>query len=556
MSAARNSGIEKAATPWLAFVDDDDLWAPNKLRSQLDALAAHASAQWSCTGVVIIDGQCRPSWWVETPVDADVGNLLLCQNVIPGGGSGVVASRDLTRAVGGFDEALSNLADWDFYIRLGLRSPVAAVSHPSLGYYMHPQGMAHDVRRSELEYRYLEVKYGAHRKERQVALNHQLWLSYLAEMAYRSGDRRAGIRTSVELVGRYRQWRSLLSAALGLAPERVRATRARLRAVPSPRDGPTRRRRGWRRTRAGGSTEGACTCAGREPTEIYACKGSGGASQQVRSTAEPRGFRCLLLRKVRTMRRTTMLRAAVLTAAAATIAATGGAAGTVSAASASTPSSGAAACAGTDVPAASAARVRDNAAKGVQEPKLYPDNEANAYGVIKDSPRMPNGSVTIPTVFHVVSDHTLSAAERSRQETMIGNQMQVLNDSYAGNTAPGAANSPFRFRLSKITWTVNPAWYTVVPGKNERDMKKALYEGDSTTLNVYSANIGGGLLGWSYFPKGYNAGRDYIDGVVMLDESMPGGTAGKYAAGRHPDPRGRPLADAGAHLQGRLLGLR
>ena len=62
-------------------------------------------------------------------------------------------------------------------------------------------------------------------------------------------------------------------------------------------------------------------------------------------------------------------------------------------------------------------------------------------------------------------------------------------------------------------------------------MKKALYEGDSRTLNVYSANIGGGLLGWAYFPKGYNNGRDYIDGVVMLDESMPGGTAGKYALG-------------------------
>ena len=70
-----------------------------------------------------------------------------------------------------------------------------------------------------------------------------------------------------------------------------------------------------------------------------------------------------------------------------------------------------------------------------------------------------------------------------------------------------------------------------MPGKNERDMKKALYEGDATTLNVYVANIGGGLLGWAYFPKGYNNGRDYIDGVVMLDESMPGGTAGKYSEG-------------------------
>ena len=128
-------------------------------------------------------------------------------------------------------------------------------------------------------------------------------------------------------------------------------------------------------------------------------------------------------------------------------------------------------------------------------------------------------------------DQALSAAETTRWTTMINAQVQVLNDSYSGRTAPDAADSPFRFRLDKITWTVNPAWYTVEPGKNERDMKKALYEGDSRTLNVYSANIGGGLLGWAYFPKGYNNGRDYIDGVVMLDESMPGGTAGKYALG-------------------------
>jgi len=175
------------------------------------------------------------------------------------------------------------------------------------------------------------------------------------------------------------------------------------------------------------------------------------------------------------------------------------------------------------------ARVREGS--NVKEPELYAKNEANAYGVIKDSPRMPNGSVHIPTVFHVVSDHSLTAAEKDRWERMIAAQMTVLNDSYAGRTAADAADSPFRFDLSKITWTVNSAWYTVVPGKNERDMKKALYEGNSETLNVYSANIGGGLLGWSYFPKGYNHGRDFIDGVVMLDESMPGGNVGKYSEG-------------------------
>ncbi len=55
------------------------------------------------------------------------------------------------------------------------------------------------------------------------------------------------------------------------------------------------------------------------------------------------------------------------------------------------------------------------------------------------------------------------------------------------------------------------------------DVKEAPHEGDSTTLNVCTANIGGGLLGWAYFPRDYNDGRDTSDGVVILDVSMPGG---------------------------------
>ncbi|PKW28028.1 zinc metalloprotease [Phycicoccus duodecadis] len=169
----------------------------------------------------------------------------------------------------------------------------------------------------------------------------------------------------------------------------------------------------------------------------------------------------------------------------------------------------------------SAARVADGS-KAV-EPKLYPDNEANAYGVLPDAPYLGDGAITIRTVFHMVSDDGFTAAEKARWKTLIADQMKVLNDSYSGATAADAADTPFRFRLADTTWTTNPAWYTVVPGKNERDMKKALHQGDSRVLNVYAANIGGGLLGWSYFPKGYNNGRDYVDGVVMLDESMPGG---------------------------------
>jgi hypothetical protein len=197
---------------------------------------------------------------------------------------------------------------------------------------------------------------------------------------------------------------------------------------------------------------------------------------------------------------------------------------------AGTPSPAVAAC-DPGAGATSAARVRDDA-KNAKEPELYSKNEANAYGVIKDSPLLAAGSVTIPTVFHVVSKEQLSPAATTRMNTMITAQMKVLNDSYSGATAADAANTPFRFDLTKTTWTVNPVWNTVVPGKVERDMKAALHVGDSKTLNVYVADIGGGLLGWAYFPKGVNNnGRDYIDGGVMLDESMPGGTSGKYSLG-------------------------
>lgn len=232
------------------------------------------------------------------------------------------------------------------------------------------------------------------------------------------------------------------------------------------------------------------------------------------------------------MRRTS-LRLALMGSAAAAALVAGGATPVVTAAPAAPATSsspGAAECEPGLGGLADLARVRDGST--AKEPKLYPDNEAKAYGSLPDAPYLGDGTVTIRTVFHAIDKDTWSDAEKARMQTMIEAQMQVLNDSFSGETAANAADTPFRFELDPINWVEDqPAWYEVTPGKVEKDMKKALYEGDSETLNVYSANIGGGLLGWAYFPKDYNTGRDFVDGVVILDESMPGGTAGKYALG-------------------------
>jgi glycosyltransferase involved in cell wall biosynthesis len=233
VSAARNTGIAAATTQWLAFVDDDDLWSPGKLRAQLDALGDAPDCGWSCTGAVHIDLEGRSNAWPQPPNTPQIADLLLTLNVIPGGGSGVMASRDLTQQVGGFDEALSNIADWDFYIRLSLQSPVATVSWPHVGYTVHPQGMAHDVRTAEREYGYLDLKYERERRRRGVTLNREQWKVYIAALAYNGGDRVTGIRTNAELVLQFRRWRSIRSLVRGVVPDAVRPARSRnWRATP------------------------------------------------------------------------------------------------------------------------------------------------------------------------------------------------------------------------------------------------------------------------------------------------------------------------------------
>ena len=171
-----------------------------------------------------------------------------------------------------------------------------------------------------------------------------------------------------------------------------------------------------------------------------------------------------------------------------------------------------------------------------------PDWEAVAIEQMVEDPVSSDllpASVQIRVYTHVILD---GAGGGDVTDQQIDAQIQVLNDSYAGMT--GGAQTPFTFVNAGVDRTINAAWYAVTPDTSaERNMKTALRIGGADALNVYYANIGDGLLGWATFPSDY-AGDPKMDGVVVLNASVPGGSAAPFNEG-----------DTGTHEVGHWLGL-
>jgi hypothetical protein len=142
-------------------------------------------------------------------------------------------------------------------------------------------------------------------------------------------------------------------------------------------------------------------------------------------------------------------------------------------------------------------------------------------------------AVSIPVYFHVIRD---SSGLGGVTTTQINNQITILNNAFSA--------AGFSFYLASTDYTNNSTWYTAGHGSTaERDMKNALRKGTATALNFYTSKPGNGLLGWATFPWSYS-GSPKMDGVVVLNASLPGGTATNYNQG-----------DTGTHEVGHWMGL-
>jgi glycosyltransferase involved in cell wall biosynthesis len=186
VAAARNRGIAEATGAWLAFCDDDDLWAPDKLARQLHA-ARQTGRAWVYTGEVHVDADALVVGGSPPMPPEPLVERLAQANVVPGGCSGVLLRRDALAGEELFDgRRYRHFADWDLWIRLARRGPPAWVSAPLVGYRIHAGNASHDTAGMVAELDVVERRHG-------IQVDRVGFYRYVALLCRRAGRRGAAI---------------------------------------------------------------------------------------------------------------------------------------------------------------------------------------------------------------------------------------------------------------------------------------------------------------------------------------------------------------------------
>jgi glycosyltransferase involved in cell wall biosynthesis len=147
VAAARNAGIAEAKGELVAPVDADDLWHPDKIRLQVEAMRrAGAKAGLCCTGVHAIDADARiVGTYVPDPGPSALASL--CRVNLVGNGSSALMPRTLVIACGGYDPFLraagaQGCEDWQLYLRIVESHSFIVVPACLTGYRQHPAQMS------------------------------------------------------------------------------------------------------------------------------------------------------------------------------------------------------------------------------------------------------------------------------------------------------------------------------------------------------------------------------------------------------------------------------
>lgn len=116
VSKARNFGAQIAKGEWLAFLDDDDSWVPDKQERQMRYLEAHPEVSALGGGATIRMSDGQEEYWGEKPTYRITLAHALCHTASMS--PSLLIRRDLFLELGGFNSSLHHMEDYEFGIRL------------------------------------------------------------------------------------------------------------------------------------------------------------------------------------------------------------------------------------------------------------------------------------------------------------------------------------------------------------------------------------------------------------------------------------------------------
>lgn len=199
VSAARNNGAEAGRGEFIAFLDADDIWLPEKVEKQVELFRNDPSLGLVHVGVDEIDAggnlQLRRLEGIEGLVASDL--LMLKRETILGGGSGLMVPRGVFEEVGGFDTGLSTSADWDLGFRISSKNAVGFVPEILLKYRVHDSNMHGNVGVMERDMtRAFDKAFSDGNREHYDEAHGNLYKN-LAGSYFHAGDYGAFVRTAV-----------------------------------------------------------------------------------------------------------------------------------------------------------------------------------------------------------------------------------------------------------------------------------------------------------------------------------------------------------------------
>ncbi|MFL6604187.1 MAG: glycosyltransferase [Steroidobacteraceae bacterium] len=144
----RNVALREAKAEYVAFLDSDDIWLPQKLEAQITSLRRRPTRKWSYTRCVMVDGSGTPLTAARASKYPATDGWILDQ-LLKGEAvvvqSSVLAERELITAVGGYPEDLPICGDYELNVQLALRSEIDLVDAPLVLVRRHAEHYCDDI---------------------------------------------------------------------------------------------------------------------------------------------------------------------------------------------------------------------------------------------------------------------------------------------------------------------------------------------------------------------------------------------------------------------------